>query len=494
MLTKKHVLSGTRCLKAAYLHYHSPELATPLDEFAQRLLDQGQEVGEVARKRWPDGVLIPWTSNGATAAVEATQKAIADCCPAIFEATFLHDDVFVRVDILLQEEGGHAIVEVKSSTKVKDEHRVDVATQWWVLSQSGVPPTRASVLHIDNKATSDDPWALLREVDVTTSVREMQGDLARTLASVRSTIHADVAPTVPLGRHCTSGSECQFFAHCRSSAGLPSPSLLDLPRLGRDKWKVFEATKGALPNRADPKFHAITKRALRAHRSGQPVVEKSPLASAIGALSYPLLHLDFETWSCAVPRIAGTNPYAHIPIQFSLHVELDPQTEPVHFEHIDVDPLDPRPGLAIVLAQALEKFDLASGTITAWYKSVEKSALEMLADCATEVRVARILRSAIERLVDPLPIVQGHVYDPGFGDSFSLKSVSKALLGSDFDYSKLAISDGAAAMVQYEKLRSPKTSAGERQQIEKNLRDYCRQDTLAVMEIVRKLRSLAGMS
>ena len=48
----------------------------------------------------------------------------------IFEATFEHDGVLVRVDVLEKVEGGGwAAAEVKSSGKVKDYHRGDLATQ-----------------------------------------------------------------------------------------------------------------------------------------------------------------------------------------------------------------------------------------------------------------------------------------------------------------------------------------------------------------------------
>jgi hypothetical protein len=51
---------------------------------------------------------------------------------ALFEATFSADGVLVRLDVLLPDGQGHRIVEVKSSTSVKDVHLPDCAIQTWV--------------------------------------------------------------------------------------------------------------------------------------------------------------------------------------------------------------------------------------------------------------------------------------------------------------------------------------------------------------------------
>ena len=55
------------------------------------------------------------------------------------------------MDILSRnDDGTFDLVEVKSSTGVKDEHIPDVAIQLHVLAGSGVPIRRALLLHIDN--------------------------------------------------------------------------------------------------------------------------------------------------------------------------------------------------------------------------------------------------------------------------------------------------------------------------------------------------------
>lgn len=67
----------------------------------------------------------------------------------IFEATFAHDGVLVRVDLMLPEAGGWQVAEVKASTGVKFYHLSDLATQLWVMLANRVPVSSASIRHLN---------------------------------------------------------------------------------------------------------------------------------------------------------------------------------------------------------------------------------------------------------------------------------------------------------------------------------------------------------
>ena len=41
----------------------------------------------------------------------------------------------------------------------------------------------------------------------------------------------------------------------------------------------------------------------------------------LSTLTYPIYHLDFETFQQAVPQWSGISPYQQIPFQYSLHIE-----------------------------------------------------------------------------------------------------------------------------------------------------------------------------
>ena len=71
--------------------------------------------------------------------------------PALFEAAFTSDGVRTRVDVLSRvNDLEFDLVEVKSGTRVRDEHISDVAIQMHVAEASGVTIRRAYLMHIDN--------------------------------------------------------------------------------------------------------------------------------------------------------------------------------------------------------------------------------------------------------------------------------------------------------------------------------------------------------
>ena len=99
-LSKSRFTSGCQCHKKLWWEVHEPD-AKELqpDKVLLDLFDQGHQVGVAARERFPGGVLIDLPHKD-PARVAATQKAIADGAPAIFEATFIADGTFVAIDVL----------------------------------------------------------------------------------------------------------------------------------------------------------------------------------------------------------------------------------------------------------------------------------------------------------------------------------------------------------------------------------------------------------
>jgi Domain of unknown function(DUF2779) len=98
-------------------------------------------------------------------------------------------------------------------------------------------------------------------------------------------------------------------------------------------------------------------------------------------------------------------------------------------------------------------------------------------------RIKRIRR----RLWDSLPVIRNHVYHPAFAGSYSLKAVLPALV-PETTYQNMAVANGQDAGLAWESLVRGTVDEPERDRIEKVLRDYCGQDTLALVRLVEKLR------
>jgi hypothetical protein len=121
-------MAGRQCLKRLYFQVRQPELAAEPDAASEAVIEQGREVGLLARQMFPGGVEVR-NEEGLDQAIRATRELIGNRdVPAIFEGTFEHNGVLVRVDILHRRRDGRwRLIEVKATTDVKDHDVGDVA-------------------------------------------------------------------------------------------------------------------------------------------------------------------------------------------------------------------------------------------------------------------------------------------------------------------------------------------------------------------------------
>jgi hypothetical protein len=89
-LSKSRYTSGTQCHKLPWWKVPKP-LAIELqpNKVLEDRLDQGRQVGALARNRFPNGVLIDLPHHSYAERVALTRRLLDDGAPAIFEASFL---------------------------------------------------------------------------------------------------------------------------------------------------------------------------------------------------------------------------------------------------------------------------------------------------------------------------------------------------------------------------------------------------------------------
>ena len=158
-ISKSKFVAGAQCLKRLYFQVHQPELAAETDATAHTIMEQGHEVGLLARQLFPGGIEVDG-SGGLGQAIRTTKELVANPdVPAIFEGAFEHQGVVVKTDILQRrKENRWRLVEVKSTSDLKEHHLEDVAIQSHVLSHSGLDLASVWLAHINRKyvLTGDD--------------------------------------------------------------------------------------------------------------------------------------------------------------------------------------------------------------------------------------------------------------------------------------------------------------------------------------------------
>lgn len=487
-LSKTRFIGGLQCLKRLYLEAYHRELMPPVGMAQQALFDSGHEVGELARGLFPGGHLITEDHFAHDRALESTRIALSDdSVSSIYEAAFTFDDIRTRVDILKRLHANVFVLgEVKSSTRVKEEHIPDAAIQVHVAEGSGIEIRNIYIIHIDNSYVFQGGDYELEKLfhleDITAKVRSyMATSLSPDLQTMRDVLAQDNAPTIDIGRHCTQPYECPFFSYCRK--GLPDHHIEQLPGATVD---LLEALKDAGVTDIASIFSGFPGLTRLQHRvrdavvSGEPFIGRE-LAIMLSGVEYPLRYLDFETFNPALPYYPGTRPYQVVPFQWSMHVQHpDGTLEHQKFLHESTD--DPRPGFITSLIEAAG----TSGSIVT-YSTYEETRLKQLADEFPEY--ANSLLALVQRMFDLLKALRAHYYHPGFHGSFSLKSVLPILVPA-LGYEDLEITDGSVASIAFTKMMRLNTDKSEREQIRNALLAYCRRDTEAMVRVFERLRAV----
>ena len=488
-LSKSKFLSGLQCHKRLYLEVHHPSLATKPDAATQAMFDMGTEVGELARSRFPGGTLVEAGYRQTEAALAQTAALIQDLTvSAIFEAAFLHGGVLIRADVLervFTAEGqfrGWRLIEVKSSTKVKDVHLEDLAVQSEVILGAGLTLVSVCLMHINTGYLYRDGVIDLTELfaiqDLSEAVAERRAEVPERLATMSRMLLQPQAPAIEPDRHCHTPYDCPFWEHCTKDK--PARWIHYLPG---SKQVVDQLTQQGVTTIDEiPAGTTLLPVQRRVKENVEWVSAK--LGPALKAVQYPVHHLDFETVMLAVPRITETRPYQALPVQWSNHIE-QATGEVRHEEFLHKDASDPRKVLAESLLESLGE----QGSICV-YSSYERSILEQLATAVPSLRQA--LSLIVGRLWDLHPIIKDHYYHPAFGGSYSIKSVLPAMIPA-LAYDDLAIKEGGHAASQYYRMVFVETDWVERAKIQEALLAYCKRDTLAMVELRRALKEKAQM-
>jgi len=482
-LSKSKLIAWRQCPKRLWLELHRPKLK---DESGAVLrFRAGHEVGEVARSLVPKGRLIPH-EHDLEAALRETQEALrAEPHRPLFEPAFRHGDLLVRADVLLDPKGAATLVEVKSTASVKEYHVEDAAIQSHVVKAAGIDLARTHIAHVNTQWVYPGGQAyagLLTEVDVSAAIAPAMHQVPTWLGEAQA-VAGGPEPDIAMGAQCISPFACPFQGYCESLAG-PRPEYPVELLPGKDGKALARRLReaGFADLRDVPESRvagALLARIHEATRTGRAHLD-ADARRAMAEWASQRYWLDFETMGFAVPIWAGTRPYQQIPFQWSCHVE-GGDGELDHEYFLDLSGADPRRACAEALLGTLRQH----GAIVTYHASFERKVLRELAQCFPDL--APRLSALHDRVVDLEPVVKAHYYHPAMMGSFSIKAVLPTI-APELDYATLGeVQDGDMAQAAYLEAIRPGTPPARKARLERDLLDYCRHDTLAMVEVARGL-------
>jgi len=491
VLTKSKYLNGLQCLKYLWIAVNDPKRIPEPDEQDQFRFDEGHLVGEYSKKLFPNGIDLPSSPADFGENLKETQKSLVIRKP-LFEAGFLKDRVYSRADILDPVKGSKDkwdIIEVKSSTEVKDVHIQDVAFQKYCYEKAGLKINKCFLMHINKEYTRDGDIKvdqLFVKEDVSKKIDEEIKNIPERLPQMFKVIDSKEEPKSKIGEFCKDPYDCPIKNECWGF--LPENSVFNLYRGGKKSLDLFE--QGILSIRDIPKDYELGDKQniqLFCATNNKPHINKEAIRSFMKKLKYPLYFLDFETYQTVIPLYNGLRPYQQIPFQFSLHI-IDKKGNKKHHSFIAEGKADPRPEFFKKLKKLLAK----KGSIIVYNQSFEQGRLKELAGLLPKEN--KTVDEFIKRMVDLLvPFRNFDYYDSKQHGSASIKYVLPAL--TKVTYKGMEIANGGQASLRYlfiihGSYDGKKANKEEIKKVREDLEKYCCLDTEAMIMILDKLNEV----
>ena len=490
-LSKSKITRFCQCPKMFWLDENRRELAQTSAATEARF-DEGTRVGELAKRlfgEFVDATVTDGDKLDLSAMTARTSELMAAGAENICEAAFSYGGCYCAVDILHRTPRGYELYEVKSSAHVKQVYLIDVAYQRYVLGLCGVKLVGAYIVYINTdyvRRGEIDPRGLFRIKEVSAETNGYLAQMRDVVAAALETADEPTEPAITLGERCTSPYDCPYIGYCQRD--LPEHNVFDVYRFGRKKAAELYGD-GIVSfddiRRRGVKLTKLQKRQVDTAVADLPTyVDKAGVKKFLTELWSPLYFLDFETFQAAIPPFDGLSPYKQTTFQYSLHYYDGGELR--HKEFLGDGRSDPRRALAERLAEDIPE----NACVLAYNMSFERSRIKELAELFPDL--AGKLNTIHENVRDLLDVFRGGlVYDKAMGGSFSIKKVLPAMCADDstLDYGALeGVHNGLEANETYMRLGA--LDGEQYESTRRELLEYCKLDTLAMVKILEKLKML----
>jgi hypothetical protein len=443
-----------------------------LSEFDRHLIDDGYTVESYAQE-YLSKTIIPQNPGSQME----------------WQQTYCDKPYEIRIDALVYKVStdSYDLYEIKSSTGVNKDIKNDITFQALILEKL-FKVDHYYVLHLNkeyNRIGALDFSSLFISEDITEKVDPLKPEV--------ELLREDAMRIVQLTNYeeaeiCLSPKDCPCPEICHP--GLPDFSIYDIPRLTSIKKRQL-LEDGILFAKDIPlSFDLNDKQRLVADcaRTNTEHIDKLSLQIELERLQYPLWFLDYETCISAIPLYDGYHPQQQIVFQYSLHRLDQPSGDLRHFCHIAVTTGDPSLELLTHLSADLG----SSGTVIVWNKAFEMTRNSEMAKLHPEY--AGFLEDVNTRIYDLGDIVNlGFYLHPGFKGSWSIKHVLPVMV-PELTYEGLAISKGDQASMAWWNMTFGNLEEPAKIILINDLEEYCKLDTLAMVEVYKKLRILLSAS
>ncbi len=477
-INKNVFLKSLDCPVYAWHLYRGlvPKTTNLSNEF---LIMESQNIRSMARIMFKDGV---WVSCGFRDAIKKTKELIEDKnVKAIFDPVFEYDGFIAKTDILSRnQDNTWSMIDIKSGGKGKKKYISDMAYEKLIASKT-LPAITKTIMFLLSKdfrlGMSTD--TLFSHVDCTEETTAKAEEFSKLLSCSKEILFACEPQEKKLKITCKN---CALFENCTGKD--IEYHIFDLPRLSqtifdslaeRKIWQIKD-----IPSETELKpLQKIVKDCVLNNK----IFVNPDLKKELNNIVFPVYYLDFEAVMTIYPLYKNVAPHSQVITQYSIHKcdSIDHIVE--HFEYIADHKRDCR---RTITENLINIFGNTGSIIT--YSSFEKNIILKLGELYPELMDK--LKLIADRIVDFEEILRNNYYDRRFHGRTSIKKVLPIMI-PEMNYDSFKIGEGDIALSAFAYMAMGLYNEDKIKETKKNLLEYCKQDTLALVEMHKFLYNVA---
>lgn len=461
----------------------------PTSDSLQAIFDAGHDFEQYAESLFPGGVTIGFSDYDSYLDMPVrTTAAIEQGSRTIFQGRFEYQQLTFICDIIqFVSDKEVDLYEIKSTASAKEEHKPDLAFQMVVLEKLGYSVRNIAVIHVDSSYVREgdiEPEKLCATTDVSEDVKALREETEIKIEEALNVVALPECPdTSPLLASPGFFKEwLEVYHHMKNTrpGSIYDLCQLDIPTLQSLLNNGYEKITDIPLD-----FALKPKQALQVQSAINGVgIDQEKIDEFLNGFEYPLYFIDYETMGSLIPPFDGMRPFQQLPFQYSLHIIEELSGEVRHKEFLHTEKSNPTEAIA----KQLQKDIGPTGTVLSWNMSFEKRCNELLAQLHPEF--ANFLADVNNRMQDLMtPFSKNWYIDSDFKGSASIKNVLPVLV-PELSHKHLNISDGQSAQRIWMQAILDEKHNDTKAQILDDLLEYCKLDTLAMVKIYQKLKSL----
>jgi len=488
-LTKTDFIQYLNCQKSLWLLKNKPDDYTKgeMSLFLEKLIIEGYEVEEQAQRLFPGAITLPDFGDP-----NITKQAIDRDGKLFFQASFKTDsEAFARMDVLKKlDDGTFHIYEIKSSTSIKKDkkhnHLKDACFQKYVMTECGYEVSKVSIIHLNSEYVRSgdiNPHELLITEDVTDQIAEIYTGVVEHINEALGYIQRDdVSLQTCLCKENTRSNHCDSFSYFNPN--IPEYSIYEIGNI-RQK-RIIELTDMDVVKITDiPRDYdgLNDKQELQmiSRKEDRAVIDVPAISEALSELDFPLHFIDYETYASAVPKIGGVSPHQPVVFQVSIHT-MQKDGSISHYEY-----LGERLELPEKVIKYMQSVTGNTGTYISWHASFEKTQNQSMVSWYPQH--AEYLNNMSKRMYDLEDIFKKDYVDYKFRGQTSIKKVLPVIC-PELSYGDLEVQNGTMALDTWGRMVLDADFPDDTEETRKSLLEYCKLDTLAMVEIYKFLAKL----